>query len=67
MDLCQTAPGTNYKRTFTPQKTTPKTIIKKLESPKTPKKEPEKTSLKIDYCDRYEKTGAGPKILRKKG
>ncbi|CAG5086214.1 Oidioi.mRNA.OKI2018_I69.PAR.g11142.t1.cds [Oikopleura dioica] len=53
MDLCQTAPGTNYKRTFTPQKTITKTIIKKPESAKTPKKEPEKTSLKIDYCDSY--------------
>ena len=66
MDLCQTSPGTNYKRNFTPPKELVKTAVKSRE--KAPaRKEAEKISLKIDYCDRYARSGARPTILRKKG
>jgi hypothetical protein len=40
---------------------------KKISPLNSVKKQPEKTSLKIDYCDRYENIGARPEIIRKKG
>ena len=66
MDLCQTSPGSNYKRNVTPRKPVPKASVKEQDIYPI-KKQPEKTSLKIDYCDRYEKSGTRPEIIRKKG
>lgn len=66
MDLCQTSPGSHYKRNFTQQNPVSKPSVKKHDI-NSVKKQPEKTSLKIDYCDRYENIGARPEIIRKKG